>query len=269
MSNHNNSDLDWWWAAELASAMKLSPLAIKWFVKAVVFYVPIFGTVARALGHIGLSREWSKDRLKIRKAMNDLVALWPKPHIFAIFPEGTRKTAAKLKLAKKFARERGLQVLTNCLQPRVKGFLMAVDVCKKAGLRLLFNCTNQSVPKALNSWDLILGRYHELEIHIEIINLLDLPEDEEELTNWLRSAWVDKDKLIDTYQKSGFDGVRILPLKNRYAHTSIVYAVSTVTLFAIVSRWNVNFAIYWCSLQVVCLMYVLIRAFTERKVKLT
>jgi len=233
-----------------------------------VFKIPLFGPLTRVVGHIGLSRNWDNDRFKIPKAIYDTIAIWPKPNVFAMFPEGTRVTQSKMKLAKKFAEERGLKVLSNCLQPRVKGFVLAVDVCRKSGLPYLFNCTTVMFPKACNMQDLFLGSYHEPVIYIEIIKLCDLPEGKEALATWLRSTWVEKDCLIDRINKNGIEGERVIHFYNAYVPVCIIHTMGMVLLFVIVSRWNSLFAIYSLSMQTVCLVYLMIRAILEPKVKL-
>jgi len=268
ISNHTNTDMDWYWALELLYALGFSPANLKWFVKTVVFKIPLFGPFTRLVGHIALSRDWNNDRLKMPAAIHDTIAIWPKPHVFALFPEGTRVTQAKMKLSKKFAEERGLKELNNCLQPRVKGFVLAVDVCRKSGLQYLFNCTTVMVPKPCNMLDLSLGNYHESQIYIEIIKLSDLPEGEEALAAWLRSTWVEKDCLIDKFHKNGIEGERVLHFYNAYAPICVIHSTTIVLVFVIVSRWSFWFAICWSSMQIVCIVYLMIRAILEPKVKL-
>jgi len=268
IANHNNSDMDWYWSCELLVTMGFPPATIKWFVKEFVLKVPVFGAVARASGQIALSRDWNEDRNIMAKAMQDMIAIWPRPHIFGIFPEGTRKTPERMELAKKFAEERGLKVLNNFLQPRVKGFMLAVDVCRRSGIKYLWNCTTLLVPKSYNFLDLILGRYHETKIHLEIIKLSDLPEGKEELSAWLRSAWVEKDILIDRFRKEGIKAKRVIQFKNLYGLICGNYLAFAGIIFLTVSRRYFSFAIYWFSFTCVCPMYLFLRHYFERKAKL-
>lgn len=227
ISNHQDSQLDWVTFVELSYALGREPTSARAFMKSAFYWIPIIGWISLAQGAIALSRSWKKDESFIRNQMAKL-GKSRYPVSFTMYPEGTRLTPKKLKLAQDFAKQRGLVVLKNVLQPRVKGFCLAVESARKCGAKYLFDITAIMTPKPANAPDLFLaGNLHQTDVFLEAFRLDELPESAQDLALWLRNRWVLKDAMMEKYitQTHSFEG-NFINFSNKFKTSITAYIVS-------------------------------------------
>lgn len=101
--------------------MKSSLHAVKYTLKYSLLFVPIFGIGMLFNGFCFLTRNFSKDEIKIKKYIEvftkNKLKLW-----LVLFPEGTRFTLNKKLESDKFCKSNDLKQFKNTLFPRKRGF---------------------------------------------------------------------------------------------------------------------------------------------------
>ncbi|CAG8440339.1 2080_t:CDS:2 [Acaulospora morrowiae] len=123
------------------------------------------------------------------------------------FVEGTRLNPRKLRDGQRFSRDKGLPVLQNLLVPRTKGFVACVRQLRDTHVQYIYDFTIayrhisrgfQFPPNLLQvhacspltpSW-----AFH---VHVKRYAIKDLPRDDEELGEWVRQIFVEKDLLLE------------------------------------------------------------------------
>lgn len=99
---------------------------LKYLLKDSLFWIPILGQGMYIGGFCFLSRNFIKDKIKIKNWVNlfkkSSLPIWP-----IIYPEGTRITPQKKALADEFCRKNNYPIMEYTLFPRKKGF----DIIKK------------------------------------------------------------------------------------------------------------------------------------------
>jgi len=145
-----------------------------------------------------MERNWDNDMPRLKQLMPKIVYEYPRPWSIGIYPEGTRQTPSKLLEAQTFARSRGYVVLDNLLQPRVKGFRYLLHELK-ASLTYVIDVTTYYSPRPPSSIRFLLtGRLQDSTcLYVRVYKVEDIPTSEEELEQWLRDRWTEKDKIIE------------------------------------------------------------------------
>ncbi|MDA3862757.1 MAG: lysophospholipid acyltransferase family protein [Deltaproteobacteria bacterium] len=175
---------------------------LKWFAKYPIKYVPGVGWGLMFLDCLFVKRNWSQDK----DFINNLFSKFKKEDIplwLISFVEGTRITDEKLEISRKFARKKGFFLPENVMIPRTRGFAASVK-----GLRehvdAIYDITigyPEGVPTLLQ---FIRGYAKKIHIHIRRFPLAQLPEDEEQLKQWLVNRFEEKDQLLHEYKLNGF-----------------------------------------------------------------
>lgn len=208
LPNHLNHD----WAPLYSVAVRLNMLGgIRCILKKSVRFVPGFGWAMLAMDWCFLSRNWKTDQAYLKEKMNRYrqeglpLQIW-------MFPEGTRREPKKMAAAKVFAKERGLQQLEHCLQPRTKGFVaIAQDlkgVCDYVyDVTLAYDGWKFGKREGPGPADLMFmdppDKMHTFHFHCRKVAVSDLPTDPKELEKWCFDMFQRKDKLMDHYYKNG------------------------------------------------------------------
>lgn len=176
---------------------------LKAFMKTAVKYVPIIGWVYYFTDFIFLSRSFEKDKDIILKQVEGLTT-YQYPLWLGLFPEGTRITEAKHKVALEFLAERNMKPLNHHLVPRTKGFTTMMPLLKDKfdaiyDIELIFG--KSSAPPNLKS--MIMGKHFDAHVYVKRIPMSEVPDTEEGQEQFLRDLFYKKDSILDSFKKSG------------------------------------------------------------------
>ncbi|KAL5538749.1 hypothetical protein UlMin_044423 [Ulmus minor] len=197
ISNHR-SDIDWLVGWVLALVLGWS----MWFSE-----------------YLFLERSWAKDENTLKKGIQQK-SDYPQPFWLALFVEGTRFTRAKLLAAQEYAASTG-QVLysdlfnkpvpRNVLIPRTKGFVAAVNNMRSfvpAVYDIKLAIPKTSPPPTMLR--IFKGQSSVVHLHIKRHLMKDLPESEDDIAQWCKDLFVEKDKLLDKHAAEGtFPGAEL------------------------------------------------------------
>jgi len=81
--------------------------------------------------YVFLRRDWRTDASRLTHDLST-IASTATPYWVVLFPEGSRRTAAKVAAAQAYARSQGLPVLSHLLFPRFKAFVAAIQAARAA-----------------------------------------------------------------------------------------------------------------------------------------
>ena len=174
---------------------------LKWFVKDILKYVPGLGWGMVFLDCIFLKRDWKQDKTRLFKQLSrfeeDQIPIWT-----LSFVEGTRMKTHKLKAALAFAQERGIEPHAHLLLPRTKGFCLTLDALR-THLDAVYDATIGYVDGVPSLWQWCRGDVQRVYLHVRRYPVTDLPQEEEELAEWLKDRWYEKDALLDHFYREG------------------------------------------------------------------
>ncbi|KAF5273615.1 hypothetical protein FQR65_LT04614 [Abscondita terminalis] len=210
----------------------------KAYAKKVIKYMPVLGWAWKFSEFVFLERSFDKDKEIINKQITEL-ADHPDPIWLLLFPEGTRFTVEKHKASEQFAREKNLPELKYHLQPRTRGFIASLPSMKGkvAAVYDILLAFKEDDPVKPTMTSLLFGKPVTAHMYMKRILMEDVPTSETEQVKFLRDMYVGKDKLKDSFVRTGdfftLSGVeRLQPLKlNRRFHSCINMGVwATVIL---------------------------------------
>lgn len=170
---------------------------MKWFVKDVIKFFPGVGWGMLFLDCIFLKRNWDQDATNIKNTFSKFrtknIPLW-----LLSFPEGTRLTPKKLKMAQDFARKASHPEPRHVLIPRTRGFVASVS-----GLRTHLDAVYDVTviyPEGAPTMGVFLGQTNKkIHIHVRRYAIDDVPQDTEQLSKWLIERYQEKDLYIDKF----------------------------------------------------------------------
>ena len=214
-SNHVTADFPL-----LSLAARLGTLgSLKAVVKDTLFYVPFFGMSMWLYDFFFLRRDWGKDRKSIRERMKHLQSSGL-PMQILIFPEGTRKTPAKVAESRSYAAQTAnLPELRHVLIPRTKGFVELVSGLRDSGtashvydVTVAYSGWSKSEMGNLDgprAWSIFFPSGPvAMHVHTKRYALSDLPSGREELANWCITSFQKKDKLLADFHKQSANNSR-------------------------------------------------------------
>ncbi|TFG61751.1 MAG: hypothetical protein E4H28_08465, partial [Gemmatimonadales bacterium] len=166
---------------------------VKFLVKRELVFVPILGLILWAFD-FPILRRWSSPgedslerRDRDRRSLMDACSIVKRsPAALMSFAEGTRFTEAK--------RARLASPFKHLLPPRPGGFTTAFaavvdDLAGVIDLTLIY-------PEPVTFWAFLGGSSEELSVEARIFTPAELPKGKEDLTRWLTSRWVEKDRRL-------------------------------------------------------------------------
>lgn len=176
----------------------------KAYAKKVIQYVPVLGWCWKFSEFCFLERSFDKDRESINRQVACL-AEHPDPMWLLLFPEGTRFTEAKHKASVEFARKNNIAELKHHLIPRTKGFIASLPSMKGKvpalyDIELAFKPDDPVKPTITS---MLIGKPVTAHIYMRRIPLDTLPQSEKELDLYLKEMFQGKDKLMDSFLKTG------------------------------------------------------------------
>jgi 1-acyl-sn-glycerol-3-phosphate acyltransferase len=174
---------------------------LKFFVKDVLKYLPGVGWGMKFLDCIFVKRSWVKDKAAVDQLFGKFKAHGI-PIFLVSFLEGTRFTEEKLAASQEFARKRDIYVPQHTLVPRTKGFVATVH-----GLRehvdAVYSVTI-AYPRPIPSlWDCAVGPALEFNVYMRRYPVMELPQDDEALNDWVLDRYRDMDNSLATYAEKG------------------------------------------------------------------
>lgn len=227
---------------------------VKFLAKRSLLAFPVFGFAGWILDVvIFIKRQSSSAGRRMGKVFSSLTD--PRrerlPYWLISYLEGTRFTEKKHSMAIDFAKERGLTPLRHMLQPRTKGFLAQVRALR-GNAEAVYDVTigyhenyKKEMEPSFSKMYFTPSRVDRvIHVHQRRIPLDEVPEDDEELKQWVYKLYEQKDDLLDGFKQNGRFGGRPL-------------------------RWNRMTLLYWlrCQLTIysgfAVLLYLCIRLVTH------
>lgn len=192
------------WLAGWMYADKVQVLGnCKAYAKKVISYIPCMGWSWKFAEFVFLERSFDKDREIIAQQLKALMS-YPDPIWLLLNAEGTRFTEQKHEASVKFAQERGMPVLKHHLIPRTKGFTASLpslrNNCVIYDINVAFKKDDPVAPTISN---LLNGNEVRAYMLVRRIPLDQVPEDEEKAAQWLHDLFREKDKIQDSFHKTG------------------------------------------------------------------
>ena len=203
LANHLTHD----WAPMYSMAFRTGMLPyVRTVIKKSASYIPFFGWGMKFCFWPFVSRDFAKDERVLGKLFQFYsrcklpVQLW-------IFPEGTRRTKAKLASSQEYAASKGYPVWKHVMLPRHRGFITAVNALKGV-VSVLYETTLQYEgwgPEAPSFWGIVTtepATPHIMHVHIKRIPISDIPADDEGKQKWLMDSFARREALLETFHKT-------------------------------------------------------------------
>ncbi|XP_075604643.1 1-acyl-sn-glycerol-3-phosphate acyltransferase delta isoform X4 [Balearica regulorum gibbericeps] len=199
-------------------------------------YMPIIGWMWYFLEIVFCKRKWEEDRKTVMQKLLNLRD-YPENFWFLIHCEGTRFTEQKHQISMQVAEAKGLPKLKYHLLPRTKGFAVTVQCLRNVGfpcsaearlfcsaLWIVFTnnkrCVSAVYDSTLNFRNnenptllgVLNGKKYHADLYVRRIPLEEVPEDEQECSNWLHKLYQEKDAFQEEYYRTGtYPAVPIVP----------------------------------------------------------
>lgn len=174
---------------------------LKWFVKDALKYVPGLGWGMIFLDCIFVKRNWKKDQARLRRQLSrfeaDQIPIWT-----LSFVEGTRLRPHKLEASREYAQSLNVEPHQHLLLPRTKGFCLTIDALH-THLDAVYDATIGYVDGLPTLWQWCRGDVQKVHLHVRRFPIADLPTDPQDLAQWLKDRWYEKDALLDHYYQTG------------------------------------------------------------------
>ena len=154
--------------------------------------------------NIFLTRKWELDKLEFRNKLYYFNAI-NSPIQLLLFPEGGDFVSTTKTRSDRFARDQNLPLLSYCFHPRTTGFKYTVNALRDGGLGAVYDVTI-AYPDVLSKSpsDVLMGYMpREVHYHISKYDDEDLPEDQENLEQWLRDRWLEKEERLKEFYTHG------------------------------------------------------------------
>ncbi|KAL6610454.1 hypothetical protein ACP70R_040423 [Stipagrostis hirtigluma subsp. patula] len=198
--NHR-TEVDWMYLWDLA-LRKGRLQCIKYILKKSLMKLPVFSWAFHIVEFIPVERKWEIDEPVIRSRLSELKK--PKdPLWLAVFPEGTDYTEKKCIRSQEYAAEHGLPILKNVLLPKTKGFNCCLQELRSS-IDAVYDVTIAYKHRLPTFLDNVYGiDPSEVHIHIESIQVSDIPTSEPEVADWLIERFRLKDKLLSDFLTLG------------------------------------------------------------------
>lgn len=202
---------DWlylWWIGYAAGMHGRIYVVLKESLKR----IPVIGWGMQFAQFIFLKRKWEQDKPRmaahLQKFNNPKDPMW-----LMMFPEGTNLADSTREASKKWAEKNGIDDMQHTLLPRSTGLQFILQELQKT-VDYVYDCTiaYEGVPHGQFAQDIFtLGASYfggrppkSVNMYWRRFRLSSIPlDDPKTFELWLRSRWVEKDKFIEDYLRTG------------------------------------------------------------------
>ena len=196
--------------AKNVANISMTKFVAKWAVRK----VPVFGWGMECLDCAFVKRNWTRDQAQLSKSFK-VLRDYPVPVWLHIFPEGGRFTDERQRAAAEFARENGMPEFKNVLYPRVRGFHLCAETLRES-FDAVYDITLawDRAPSFGQGFtgDVPYGRRN-VYVHVRRFDFEQIPEDEDATREWLIERFYYKERLLETFKKTGkFQPVDDIPV---------------------------------------------------------
>ncbi|TKW26479.1 hypothetical protein SEVIR_3G192700v4 [Setaria viridis] len=257
-ANHR-TEVDWMYLWDFA-LRKGRLQCIKYMLKKSLMKLPVFNWSFHLIEFIPVDRKWEIDEPIIRRRLSEFKnprdPLW-----LAVFPEGTDYTEKKCIKSQEYAVEHGLPVLKNVLLPKTKGFNCCLQELRSS-IDAVYDITIAYKHRLPTFLDNVYGTDpSEVHIHINSIQVSDIPTSEDEVAGWLVERFRLKDELLSKFSALGHfpnegtegDLSTLKCLVNFTAVVSVTGILTYLTLFS--SVWFKVFVAFSCAFLTIVTCY--------------
>ncbi|KAL8942633.1 MAG: hypothetical protein Q9216_001546 [Gyalolechia sp. 2 TL-2023] len=175
--------------------------------------IPIIGWGMQFSQFIFLKRNWEKDKDRLAAHLQKLNSNTLAPMWLMLFPEGTNLHPVTRKSSKKWAAKNKIPDMQHQLLPRSKGLQFCIQQLRKT-VPYVYDCTiaYEGVPTGQYASEIftIQAAYFggkppkSVNMYWRRFDIWSIPvENDREFDNWLRARWIEKDQLLEHYQKTG------------------------------------------------------------------
>ncbi|XP_070589914.1 1-acyl-sn-glycerol-3-phosphate acyltransferase delta isoform X1 [Erythrolamprus reginae] len=182
----------------------------KVFAKKELSYMPIIGWMWYFLEMVFCKRKWEEDRETVMRSLLNLRD-YPEHFWFLIHCEGTRFTEQKHEISMQVAEAKGLPKLKHHLLPRTKGFAVTVQCLRNvvsAVYDVTLNFRNNENPTLLG---ILHGKKYHADLCVRRIPLEEVPEGDQECSDWLYKLYQEKDVFQEEYYRTGsYPGIPVV-----------------------------------------------------------
>lgn len=161
---------------------------------------PYVGWATQILLFVFLSRNWATDKGYLHHLLAYLVDC-KYPYQLLIFPEGTDLSDSNKKKSHDFAAKNELRKYEYVMHPRTKGFVACMESLRSGDLKVVTDIdVAYKGPMPQNEKDILQGNWP-TEIHFRVENHLasSLPADSDQLVEWLKKKWQDKEERLEYF----------------------------------------------------------------------
>jgi len=202
ISNHQAA-VDWV-ITDMIAIRQESLGRIRYVLKSGLRYLPLYGCYFAQHGCLYVRRGGKKNDSSIRRCLCGFVK-HETPFWLVIFPEGTRYDISKpnvIKESQDFARSNGLPVMEHILTPRTRATELSIMELESQldavyDFTIAYKDPNKPVlPRkgGLSLTEFLAVNQCEVHIHLERIDIGDLPKGENDIRNWVFTQFQKKDK---------------------------------------------------------------------------
>ena len=202
---------DWlylWWIGYAAGMHGRIYVVLKESLKR----IPVIGWGMQFAQFIFLKRKWEQDKPRmaahLQKFNNPKDPMW-----LMMFPEGTNLADSTREASKKWAERNGIEDMHHTLLPRSTGLQFILQELRQT-VDYVYDCTiaYEGVPRGEYAQDVFtLGASYfggrppkSVNMYWRRFRLSSIPiDDSKTFELWLRSRWIEKDKFIEDYLRTG------------------------------------------------------------------
>ncbi|CAG9767735.1 unnamed protein product [Ceutorhynchus assimilis] len=246
----------------------------KFVLKKSIKNVPIAGWVMQMAMYIFINRNWEEDK-KLLNNYIDYVAEMAYKHILILFPEGTDLTPKTKQSSDKFADANGLPKYKHVLHPRCTGFVYLVDEMRKNKcLDAVYDVTliyPDDCPQTEEEL-FVQGKIpQKVMAHLVRYPVPLLPDTQDELKQFLEKRWLEKEKVIEEFTKTGHFLQHGKILEGEYLtlpwayFIHLVWMAGTAALVYLISISQVFFYMVICHMVLLYVVPPHVTAYTIRK----
>ncbi|XP_077997790.1 lysocardiolipin acyltransferase 1-like [Glandiceps talaboti] len=244
MIMNHRTRLDWmflWCCLIRRSALHHEKIMLKIGLKSIPG-----GGWAMQVGHfIFIHRNWEVDK-EILSDILDYFSAIRHPTQILIFPEGTDLSKDNKMRGINYAKKNGLPVYEFVMHPRTTGFVFLVEKLRKQRMLDAIHDITIAYPQNIpeNELDILKGNFpHEIHFHIERHPIVTLPINDEDLQNWCKQKWQEKEALLaEFYKHKEFPNVenREVGISKKLAMTFTASLVFYTAFNIVVLMWMLS-----------------------------